>query len=234
MAETLFASFGDPLMAERAVGALLDYGANHQDISLVAHETYGERRGRETDVDAVDPRPAGSEARSPDDRGSDRGRVSGLDAEGVDSGDFGEELDEDDDPVDVARFGISTTTPADAASGAMKGAGIGLGVGALAALAALLVPGYGLVLGGGALATALAGAAGATAAGALAGGVTGYLKEQGVPEHAAGEYHETIQGGGAMIAIRLPSGDVDRATAEQVLAKYQASNVGTYETGAPA
>jgi len=80
------------------------------------------------------------------------------------------------DVKDSAEHGISTTTGADAASGAAKGSAIGLGVGAAAALAALLVPGIGLVIGGGALATAIAGAAGTTAAGAIAGGVAGFLR----------------------------------------------------------
>ena len=77
-----------------------------------------------------------------------------------------------------AKSGITTTTPADAALGAEKGAMIGAGVGVLAALAAITIPGLGLVIGGGALVTAIAGAAGATAAGAAAGGIAGYLRDR--------------------------------------------------------
>jgi hypothetical protein len=129
----------------------------------------------------------------------------------------------------AAKQGLSTTTPGDAAAGAAKGAGIGLGVGVAAALAAILIPGVGLVVGGGALATALAGAAGATAAGAVAGGVHGYLKDQGVPDEVAVNYKHAYETGGAILAVHVPSNNVDQATVEDLLAKYHASNVNTYE-----
>lgn len=122
---------------------------------------------------------------------------------------------------------ITTTTAADAASGAVKGAGIGLGVGVLAALAAVFVPGIGLVAGGGALAAAMAGAAATTAAGAAAGGVAGYLKDQGVPEEVLTRYNAVIGKGGALVAVS-PSERVGRADVEAILAKYGAINVDTY------
>lgn len=129
------------------------------------------------------------------------------------------------DPDDVAKAGITTTTPADAGAGAIKGTGIGLGVGALAALAALFVPGVGLVVGGGALAAALGGIAASAGAGAAAGAVTGYLKDQGMDEHIAGRYGEAISGGGALIALTVPSGEVNEYDARQILSKYGAQNV---------
>lgn len=55
----------------------------------------------------------------------------------------------DGEAVEGAERGITTTTGADAAVGAAKGAGIGLGIGALAALASVMVPGIGIVVGGG-------------------------------------------------------------------------------------
>src|ERR1700680_2232782 len=42
---TLYASFEDASMAEKATGALIDHGVRSEDISLVAHETYATRRG---------------------------------------------------------------------------------------------------------------------------------------------------------------------------------------------
>jgi uncharacterized membrane protein len=124
------------------------------------------------------------------------------------------------DEIDSASSGITTTTGSDAASAAGVGAGIGLGVGALAAITAILVPGIGLVAGGGALATALAGAAGATVAGAAAGGVTGYLKDQGVPEDLAQRTETRIKSGGALLSIIVPSNQVDQTRATAVLEKY--------------
>jgi len=135
---------------------------------------------------------------------------------------------EEKNPVEVAKQGITTTTSLDTAAGAVKGAGVGLGIGALAVLATLFVPGVGLVVGEGALATALASAAGTVAAGAIAGGVTGMLKDQGVSEEAAIRYNQSLSRGGALIAVSLPSGEVSQATVRQILSKYQASDFTTY------
>jgi hypothetical protein len=196
--KTVYASFHDHELAERATGALIDHGVAADAISLVASER---TTPKATDV-AID-----------DDYHTVAvSRAGATYAEG--------ELS--------AKSGISTTTPADAASGAAKGAGLGLGVGVLAGLASLAIPGFGLVLGGGALATALAGAAGATAAGAVAGGVTGFLKDQGMPEHATEPYHETFERGGAVLAVHTPSNDVGTATVESVLDKYGATNINAF------
>jgi len=123
----------------------------------------------------------------------------------------------------TAEKGITTTTAADAGSGAAKGAGIGLAAGALAALAAVFIPGVGIVLGGGALAIAVGGAAGTTAAGAIAGGVTGYLKDQGVPDEYVETYGRVISSGGAMITVSPTDEKTDTATIEGVLSKYEGS-----------
>ncbi|HVL40326.1 MAG TPA: hypothetical protein VM328_13130 [Fimbriimonadaceae bacterium] len=123
--------------------------------------------------------------------------------------------------------GLTATTGRDAAIGAAKGAGVGLGIGALAALISVFIPGVGLVAGGGALATALAGAAGTTAAGAAAGGVLGYLKDQGVPDDVLVRYRDSIQGGGALLAVQ-PTVDKSRAEIEAVLGKYNALNIDLY------
>ncbi|MBS1701946.1 MAG: hypothetical protein JST12_09815 [Armatimonadetes bacterium] len=126
-----------------------------------------------------------------------------------------------------AKTGITTTTGADAESGALAGAGVGLGVGVVAALAAVFLPGIGIVLGGGALAIAIAAAAATTGAGVIAGGVVGFLKDQGVPENAAYEYHETVEKGGALIAIGI-QGMLTNYEVESLLAKYHAENISRY------
>jgi hypothetical protein len=193
MAQTLYASFADASLAEKAAGALLDHGVPNQAISIVSREltTVGD-----TNTTLID-----------------------------------HSTGEGDKSEKAAKQGLSTTTAGDAAVGAEKGAGIGLGVGIAAALAALLIPGFGLVVGGGALATALAGAAGATAAGAVAGGVHGYLKDQGVPDEAAMNYNHAYETGGAVLSVDLLSGDIDPVAVESILAKYQGVNVNAY--GAP-
>jgi len=162
------------------------------------------------DVSLVSKRPDGSEpATYPDRRDVEERR----------------EDNKQDDTELAAKSGISTTTPQDAGRGAIVGGAVGLGVGALAAIGSLFVPGIGLVAGGGALATAIAGAVGATAGGAVAGGVHGYLKDQGIPEETIARYTEDYQGGGAILAVSVPSNTVDRATVENILAKYQGRHV---------
>ena len=121
--------------------------------------------------------------------------------------------------------GITTTTTTDVAVGAAKGAGIGAGLGVLAALATLFIPGVGLVVGAGALATALAAGAGAAVGGAIAGGVAGLLIDQGISAEHANQYQRIVTGGGAMISLFLPSGDLARSDVDDVLAKYGASDV---------
>lgn len=129
---------------------------------------------------------------------------------------------------EAAKHGISTTTAADAGHAAVAGGAVGLGVGAIAAVASLLIPGFGLVVGAGALATAIGGMVATTGAGAVIGGVTGFLKDQGVDEHVAQHYGQTVTSGGAILAVNVPSNDVDEAKAREVLEKYGASNVNTY------
>ena len=129
-----------------------------------------------------------------------------------------------------AKEGISTTTPGDVAIGATKGAAVGLGVGIAAALASLIVPGFGIVIGGGALAAAITGGAATVAAGAAAGGVAGYLKDQGVPAEMVTKYSNTFYEGGAILALAVPSGDLDGIEAEAILAKYGAVNIATYNS----
>lgn len=141
---------------------------------------------------------------------------------------------------DAAKTGISTTTGADATAGAVKGVAAGIGIGIAAILAAVFVPGVGLVLGGGALATAMAGGAATVAASATAGGVIGYLKDQGLDEDIAAQYSRDFIAGGAILAVAVPTGSLDAAEVERILVKYNAYNVATYnssrsvtETGVP-
>lgn len=202
---TLYASFVDVGDAERAAGALLDHGVLAEDISFVANESYSDA-SKSVVVD------------------SPQGTVTYSDRTDVES------IKEANEAEDSAKTGISTTTSADVVTGAAKGTAWGVGVGVLAAAASLFLPGFGWVLGGGALASALIGAAATTVAGAAAGGVYGYLKDQGLPEEAITRYTSTVMEGGAMIAVNCPSNNVDQATIQGILAKYNATNVNHYGT----
>lgn len=69
-------------------------------------------------------------------------------------------------------------------------------------------------MGGGALATALAGMVGTIGAGAVAGAVVGYLKDQGVPDEAITVYRDTFDKGGAILAVAVPA-EFNRPTSKR-------------------
>ena len=124
--QTLYASFADSSLAERAAGALLDYGVRNEDISLVAKEHKQEELH---DRLAYDGRPTLAdrsmdemETTAPYEQTPVVNRYPGDNP-------FNLNRIEDPDNTELsAKSGISTTTPEDAAAGAAKGAGIGLGV----------------------------------------------------------------------------------------------------------
>jgi len=115
--------------------------------------------------------------------------------------------------------GISVTTPEDAGKGAAEGAAIGGGLGILAALSSIFVPGFGLVTAGGALAAAIGAAVATAVGGAVVGGITGYLVDMGVPEHAAQGYEAALKSGGILVTV-FPNDDATTGEVEQILAKY--------------
>lgn len=224
----LYASFADASTGEKAAGALLDFGVRQEDISLVANDQYGTTRQAGTiPNDSAGFAGVGASTGAFGTEGTAAGYGTAGDLNPLDKG-GPDSYAAEGDVETAAKHGISTTTPEDAGAGAVKGTGIGLGVGILASLAALTIPGFGLVLGGGALAAALGATALTAGAGAIAGGATGYLKEQGVPADAAERYHGVVTNGGAVLSLNIPSGKVDQATAESILAKYGASDLNAY------
>ena len=199
MKNAIYASFTNVEDAEKATGALMDFGLRAEDISLIAPEHHGDRAKLYTGTHPM---------------------------EGQTYGDSSINSSVNDTNKDdmKAKTGITTTTGADAVAGAEVGAGVGLGVGVAAALAALLVPGFGLVVGGGALAMAIAGAAATTGAGALAGGALGFMKDQGVPAHVVESYNTAFQSGSTILAISSTS-DIDHSAINQILTKYNGTNI---------
>lgn len=234
MPQTIYGTFADPANAERAAGALLDYGVKAEDLSVVANAEYRFKRLTAHDIGPRDQGRLGGEAGSAVLSAPPAPTAAGTTGpefrtQNVPADSRPIDIDESERIENAAKRGISVTTGQDAAAGAAKGAGIGLGVGVLAGIAALAVPGIGTVAGTGLLAsaigTAIAGAVGTTAGGAIAGGVAGYLKDQGVEGSVADRYNQTVIGGGALLAVSLPSNNVDVATGQALLEKYGASNI---------
>jgi hypothetical protein len=98
----------------------------------------------------------------------------------------------------------STGTGAAAAAGASFGGGVGL----LAGLVALVIPGVGPVVAGGALAMLLA----TLGIGAAGGGLIAAFREMGIPHEQAPIYEEAVRRGAVMLTV-----DVDSARENDAL-----------------
>ena len=100
---------------------------------------------------------------------------------------------------------------------AQEGAGIGATTGTvlgglgglLVGLEALIIPGIGPFIAGGAIATTLAGAG----LGAAAGGIVGALTGLGIPEEEAKAYSERVSRGDYLVILDGPEDKINRAAA---------------------
>jgi hypothetical protein len=119
------------------------------------------------------------------------------------------------------NHGITTTTPADARVGAANGAGVGLGVGVMAAMACLIVPGFGVVTGGSAVLTAMAAVAGSALCGAITGAVAGFLEDQGVDTQISENAQAALKNGDAFLIAHGPSGPMEGSDIEKIMCKYR-------------
>lgn len=202
---TVYFSFSEPENARRFVAAALDHGATKEDISVLAQDATA-WTGGQTDVLG--------------DRSGEWNGQHSANMTGVHS---------DESPMETAEgiensaeSGLTTTTAGDAAKGAVAGAGVGVGVGVLAALATLFVPGVGLVVGGGALAAALAGTAGAAGAGAIAGGMYGYLRDLGMPNEASEQFASDYNANHVIVAVTVAPDRLSQEYLWQLADKYHA------------
>ncbi len=95
-----------------------------------------------------------------------------------------------------------------AAKGATGGGVLGGVVGLLAGVGALVIPGIGPIIAGGALASTLAGAG----IGAAAGGLIGALAGIGVPEEDARHFERGFQQGGVLVTVESGTQELARQT----------------------
>src|SRR5437879_13914516 len=91
----------------------------------------------------------------------------------------------------------STKAPEGTTTGATSGAVIGGGLGWLAGIGALAIPGLGPLIAAGPIVAALAGAG----AGGVVGGITGALVGMGIPEYEAKRYEGRIKEGGILLSV---------------------------------
>ncbi len=93
----------------------------------------------------------------------------------------------------------STKAPEGIAAGVTGGALVGGGLGWLAGIGSLAIPGLGPMLAAGPIMGALAGAG----VGGAVGGITGALIGLGIPEYEARRYEEIIRDGGVMVSVHV-------------------------------
>jgi hypothetical protein len=90
-----------------------------------------------------------------------------------------------------------TKAPEGAATGAGTGAVIGGGLGWLAGIGALAIPGLGPFIAAGPIMAALAG----VGVGGAIGGITGALIGMGIPEYEAKRYEGRVKNGGILLSV---------------------------------
>ncbi len=217
--QTIYALFQDVADAERAIGALRDHGVPDANIGIAS------RRAAEQDeagrIRSGYTRLTEDETTSAATYAPQAGTApAAAIAETVTPR---SDVDTAENVSAIGKMGITTTTPQDAAAGAAVGTGVGLVAGLLAAAAAVMIPGVGLVLGGGILAGAFGVAAATTAAGAAVGGVAGYLRDMGMPEQAAANVSDRLREGDYLLTISVDPARYDDI--KQLLLKYNAAGV---------
>src|ERR1700729_166298 len=90
-----------------------------------------------------------------------------------------------------------TKAPEGTAAGATSGAVIGGGLGWLAGIGALAIPGLGPFIAAGPIMAALAG----VGVGGAVGGITGALIGMGIPEYEAKRYEGRVKDGGILLSV---------------------------------
>ncbi len=221
--QQIYALFQDVADAERAIGALADHGVGRDHIGVVARRAAEQPEGERVRADYA--RLADPQSLRQNEPEVGYVPLPGTTQPAALAGTSipASSADTPQNVEAVGKEGLTTTTPQDAAAGAAVGSGVGLVAGLLAAAAALTVPGVGLVLAGGALASALGATVAATAAGAVAGGAAGYLRDMGMPEHAAQQVADRLREGDYLLSIAIDPAQYDDI--KRLLLKYNAVSV---------
>ncbi len=217
--QTIYALFQDVSDAERAIGALRDHGIPESSIGIAGRrpaEQDETGRVRENYIRLTEDSTTSEATYAPLPGTQPAAAIASTVTPRSD-------VDTAENVAATGNSGLTTTTPQDAAAGAAVGTGVGLIAGLLAAAAAITIPGVGLVLGGGILAGAFGVAAATTAAGAAVGGVTGYLRDMGMPEQAAASVSDRLREGDYLMTISLDPTHYDEV--KRLLLKYNAAGV---------
>src|SRR5438309_1352166 len=113
-----------------------------------------------------------------------------------------------------------TKAPEGTATGATSGAVIGGGLGWLAGIGALAIPGIGPFIAAGPIVAALAGAG----AGGVIGGIAGALVGMGIPEYEAKRYEGRVKEGGILLSVHCDDSNWTKR-AKEILERTGAQDV---------
>ena len=113
-----------------------------------------------------------------------------------------------------------TKAPEGTAAGATTGAVIGGGLGWLAGIGALAIPGLGPFIAAGPIMAALAG----VGVGGAVGGITGALIGMGIPEYEAKRYEGRVKGGGTLLSVHCDTSE-EIKRAKQMLQSTGAEDI---------
>src|SRR5438105_6922283 len=113
-----------------------------------------------------------------------------------------------------------TKAPEGTATGAGTGAVIGGGLGWLAGIGALAIPGLGPFIAAGPIMAALAG----VGVGGAIGGIAGALIGMGIPEYEAKRYEGRVKEGGILLSVHCDSSDWTKK-AKEILERTGAQDV---------
>ncbi len=113
-----------------------------------------------------------------------------------------------------------TKAPEGTATGATTGAVVGGGLGWLAGIGALAIPGLGPFIAAGPIMAALAG----VGVGGAIGGIAGALIGMGIPEYEAKRYEGRIKEGGILLSVHSDSSDWTKR-AKQILEQTGAQDI---------
>jgi hypothetical protein len=114
----------------------------------------------------------------------------------------------------------NTKAPEGATAGATTGAVVGGGLGWLAGIGALAIPGIGPFIAAGPIVALLAGAG----AGGAIGGLTGALIGMGIPEYEAKRYEGRIKSGGILLSVHCDSAEWTKK-AKEILKQTGAEDI---------
>jgi hypothetical protein len=145
--------------------------------------------------------------------------VDALRAEGFRNTDISVLFPENEGTKDFAHE-KHTKAPEGATTGATSGAVIGGGLGWLAGIGALAIPGLGPFIAAGPIMAALAGAG----AGGVVGGLTGALVGMGIPEYEAKRYEGRVKEGGILLSVHSDNSEWTKK-AKQILERTGAQDV---------